>query len=238
MTARELHWLDDRDPRNIVRWLGAAAVVVGLYGALIAGYLVWHQPSEEIGDLTPVVTVDLAPIDSVADAHQRDIAPGPEDMVEQSRCRKWKNSRSSSQRPRNRHRRRRPQPTLRCPNLNRRKRSRRSARPLRARRPASKVARRGSCPSWQADLVRHLQQYKRYPSGAQGKREQGVVLLGFSVDRNGRVLARRIVQSSGHADLDQEVMDMIVRAQPLPAFPASMTQSELDLTVPIRFSLR
>jgi periplasmic protein TonB len=64
------------------------------------------------------------------------------------------------------------------------------------------------------------------------------VLLGFSVDRNGRVLARRIVQSSGHADLDQEVMDMIVRAQPLPAFPASMTQSELDLTVPIRFSLR
>jgi TonB family protein len=151
--------------------------------------------------------------------------------------RKRKNGRTSP-RLRSRLRHRRPQPTLRCPNLNRRKRSRRSARPLRARRPASKVARRGSCPSWQADLVRHLQQYKRYPSGAKGKREQGVVLLGFSVDRNGRVLAHRIVQSSGHADLDQEVMDMIVRAQPLPAFPASMTQTELALTVPIRFSLR
>jgi periplasmic protein TonB len=33
-------------------------------------------------------------------------------------------------------------------------------------------------------------------------------------------------------------MEMVVRAQPLPAFPPSMTQSKLDLTVPIRFSLR
>ena len=92
-------------------------------------------------------------------------------------------------------------------------------------------------PSWQADLVRHLQQYKRYPLAAQAKHEQGVVLLGFSVDRNGRVLTRRVVQSSGHPDLDQEVMEMVMRAQPLPAFPPSMTQTKLDLTVPIRFSL-
>ena len=64
------------------------------------------------------------------------------------------------------------------------------------------------------------------------------MLLGFSVDRSGRVLTRRVVQSSGHPDLDQEVMEMVMRAQPLPAFPPSMTQSELDLTVPIRLSLR
>jgi hypothetical protein len=31
---------------------------------------------------------------------------------------------------------------------------------------------------------------------------------------------------------------MIERAQPLPAFPHSMTAAELSLTVPIRFSLR
>jgi protein TonB len=33
-------------------------------------------------------------------------------------------------------------------------------------------------------------------------------------------------------------MAMIERAQPLPAFPPSMTQTKLDLTIPIRFSLR
>jgi protein TonB len=86
--------------------------------------------------------------------------------------------------------------------------------------------------------VRQIQRTKRYPPEAQARGEQGVVLLSFSLDRNGRVLAHRIAESSGHADLDNEVMAMIERAQPLPAFPPSMTQTKLDLTIPIRFSLR
>jgi len=92
-------------------------------------------------------------------------------------------------------------------------------------------------PSWQAALLKHLQNYKRYPRAAQTRGEQGVVLLHFRIDRNGRVLMHRILRSSGSAELDGEVLAMIERAQPLPAFPASMTQDELDLTVPIRFSL-
>jgi protein TonB len=93
-------------------------------------------------------------------------------------------------------------------------------------------------PSWRDRLVAHLQRHKRYPSSAQSRREEGVVLLGFSMDRSGRVIARRIARSSGHSDLDAEAMSMIQRAQPLPAFPATMSQARLDLTVPIRFSLR
>ena len=237
MIARELNWLDDREPRAILRWAGAAVIVVGLHAALIAGYLVWRQPGEEIGDLTAIVTVDLAPIDSVADANQRDIAPGPEDMVEQKpvpEAEKQPDQPKIEEPP--------PPPAstadIALPE------PKPPAKVEEERLPAPRTTARVEggaprvAPSWQADLVRHLQQYKRYPIGAQGKREQGVVLLGFSVDRTGRVLAHRIVQSSGHADLDQEVMEMIVRAQPLPAFPPSMTQSQLDLTVPIRFSLR
>jgi protein TonB len=91
---------------------------------------------------------------------------------------------------------------------------------------------------WQTALVRHLQQYKRYPSDAQSRGEEGVVQLSFTVDRSGRVLNREIVRSSGHRELDNEVMSMIERAQPLPPFPASMPQAKLDLTVPIRFSLQ
>jgi len=87
-------------------------------------------------------------------------------------------------------------------------------------------------------LVRHLQQYKRYPSDAQSRGEEGVVQLSFTVDRTGRVLNREIVRSSGHRELDNEVMSMIERAQPLPPFPVSMPQAKLDLTVPIRFSLQ
>ena len=112
-----------------------------------------------------------------------------------------------------------------------------------ARAPAVPARVKGAAPrvepSWQTALVlRHLQQYKRYPSDAQSRGEDGVVLLSFTVDRTGHVLARRIVHSSGHRELDNEVMSMVERAQPLPPFPASMPQAKLDLTVPIRFSLR
>ncbi len=93
-------------------------------------------------------------------------------------------------------------------------------------------------PSWQTNLVRQLQRFKRYPASAQSRNEQGVVLLSFSLDRDGRVLAHSIARSSGYTDLDNEVMAMIMRAEPLPPFPASMTQPRIDLTVPIRFSLR
>jgi len=93
-------------------------------------------------------------------------------------------------------------------------------------------------PSWQTSQLRQLQRFKRYPVGAQSRNEQGVVLLSFSLDRNGHVLAHGIARSSGYADLDGEVMAMIMRAEPLPPFPASMTEPQIDLTVPIRFSLR
>ena len=86
--------------------------------------------------------------------------------------------------------------------------------------------------------MRQLQRVKRYPASAQAHKEEGIVLLSFSIDRNGHVLAHSIARSSGHAALDNEVLDMIMRAQPLPPFPESMTQTQIDLTVPIRFSLR
>ena len=42
----------------------------------------------------------------------------------------------------------------------------------------------------------------------------------------------------GVAALDEEVLAMVQRAQPLPAFPSAMMQQSVNLVVPIRFSLR
>jgi periplasmic protein TonB len=238
MTTRTLSWSDYDSRRDLLRWFAAAAIVGGLHAALIGGYLLWHQPDQAVGDFSSIVSVELAPIDSVADANQRDIAPGPEDMVEQKpvpEVEKQPEQPKTDQPP--------PPPAATTADL-----APPEPKPPEKveeeRPPAPRTAARVEggaprvAPSWQADLVRHLQQYKRYPSEAQAKGEQGVVVLGFSVDRSGRVLAHRIVQSSGHADLDHEVTEMIERAQPLPAFPPSMTQAQMDLTVPIRFSLR
>jgi protein TonB len=237
MTGHALTWFEDDEPRDLLRWTAAAAIVVGIHAALIGGYLLLHQPDDEIGDDSSVVTVELAPIDSVADANQRDIAPGPEDMVEQ------KVTPTETEKPDQPKVDEPPPPLATTADI-----------ALPEQKPPEKVEEQtppaprttarviGGAPrveaTWEAGLVKHLQQYKRYPSEAQSRSEEGVVLLSFSVDRNGHVLAHHVVHSSGHADLDDEVMAMIVRAQPLPAFPPSMTQPKLDLTVPIRFSLR
>ncbi|MSP47049.1 MAG: energy transducer TonB [Xanthobacteraceae bacterium] len=107
----------------------------------------------------------------------------------------------------------------------------------RAPNPGS-AASREALMSWRDLVMARLQQNKRYPGAAEARRDQGVVTLSFTVDRNGRVLSRSIARSSGVAALDEEVLAMVQRAQPLPAFPPVMGQSSVNLTVPIRFSLR
>jgi periplasmic protein TonB len=100
------------------------------------------------------------------------------------------------------------------------------------------TANRAAIASWQDLVMARLQQNKRYPSAAEARHEQGVATLNFIVDRNGRVTTRSIVRSSGSAALDEEVLAMVQRAQPLPAFPPGMPQHSINLTVPIRFSLK
>jgi protein TonB len=107
----------------------------------------------------------------------------------------------------------------------------------RAPSPGS-AANRAAIASWRDLVAARLQQSKRYPNGAASRREEGVVTLSFSVNRNGRVLSRRIVRSSGYSELDLEVLALLDRVQPLPPFPPTMTQSVVHLSVPIHFSLR
>jgi periplasmic protein TonB len=92
--------------------------------------------------------------------------------------------------------------------------------------------------SWREMVVARLQRAKRYPRGAESRREQGVVTLRFSLGRNGKVLARSIAHSSGYAELDQAALAMVLRARPFPPFPSSVTQPRINLSVPVRFSLR
>lgn len=100
------------------------------------------------------------------------------------------------------------------------------------------VSNSASIASWRDLIVSKLQSAKRYPSSAEQRRATGVVTLSFTLSRSGNVLSRSIGRSSGHPDLDQEVLAMVQRAQPFPAFPAGMPQASVHLSVPIRFTLR
>ena len=92
--------------------------------------------------------------------------------------------------------------------------------------------------SWQAQLVAWLEKYKRYPRMAQEQRQQGVVHLRFTIDREGKVLASEINKSSGFELLDEEVLALIQRAQPVPAPPPEVTGNRIEMLVPVSFSLR
>ena len=81
MTAISLGWFAEEEPRDFVRWGTATAIVLGVHAAVIAFYLVSHQP-EEIGDDASAVTIELAPIENTPDAVERDVTPAPETMIE------------------------------------------------------------------------------------------------------------------------------------------------------------
>jgi protein TonB len=92
-------------------------------------------------------------------------------------------------------------------------------------------------PTWKKLVVSALERNKRYPAAAQTRGEHGTAQLAFSLDRQGKVMASRIVKSSGSATLDQETLDLVRRAQPFPPPPAAMPGAQIDLAVPIQFNM-
>ena len=92
--------------------------------------------------------------------------------------------------------------------------------------------------TWQSLLLARLEQAKRYPEAARMRRQQGVVLLSFAMDRNGMVLSVSVKKSSGFDILDQEALALVQRAQPLPKPPPEILSNPVELVVPIEFSLK
>jgi protein TonB len=114
------------------------------------------------------------------------------------------------------------------------------ATPLAAPAPpsASPAATAAARANWQGQLLAWLSQHKRYPREAQEQRQQGTAHLRFVLDRYGRVLSYSLARSSGFAALDEEVVALIQRAQPLPAPPPELSGTRFELVAPVEFSLR
>jgi protein TonB len=91
---------------------------------------------------------------------------------------------------------------------------------------------------WQSALATHLARFKRYPNAARSRGEQGTATVAFTIDREGRLLSSRIVQSSGSSLLDEETLAMLGRAQPMPKPPITAPDSALSLAIPVRFDIR
>ena len=85
--------------------------------------------------------------------------------------------------------------------------------------------------SWESEVAAHIRRYATY--AANGSRESGTVRVGVTIDRNGRLVSRRLAGSSGSSVLDSAAMAVIARAQPYPRFPPGMNQAQIALTIPL-----
>jgi periplasmic protein TonB len=123
------------------------------------------------------------------------------------------------------------------------------AEPLKADTPAEaqpettapqlpKLVNSTAIPTWKRQISLILERNKRYPHAAQSRNEAGVVELAFTLDRQGRVTASRIVKTSGSTALDNETLELVKRAQPFPPPPAEMSADQLNLIVPVRFNFK
>lgn len=92
-------------------------------------------------------------------------------------------------------------------------------------------------PTYEHAILTHLERHKRYPRSARRRSQEGTAYVRFRIDREGNVLMSQLARSSGYELLDQEVLETVRRANPLPAMPQEIAGATLEVTVPVRFRL-
>jgi protein TonB len=227
------------DSDDLRLWFASAAVVLAVHAGATAMLLRWHEPVE--GDEgTATIVVDLAPYLGPESESKQNLAPGPEQQ-------QFTPSEPQPETPEAKIEEKvEPPPPVPEPEVVLPPEPKPLERPREEPRPfvpqttapppprpsAARVA------SWHRQIVLQIERHKGYPAAAQARHQIGIAQLAFTINRQGRVVASRVVQSSGHPLLDQETIATVQRAQPFPVPPPNMPGETFDFTVPMRFNIR
>jgi len=84
------------------------------------------------------------------------------------------------------------------------------------------------------DIIRNNQ---RYPIMAVRNRLQGTVMVGFILNRTGKLLECHITQSCGHNLLDRAALRAVKSVSQFPPFPDSINWDQAGFIVPVTFRL-
>jgi protein TonB len=84
---------------------------------------------------------------------------------------------------------------------------------------------------------RHLERYKRYPEVALKKKEEGTVMVAFTVAHDGTVTKAWITHSSGNPLLDQAALAMLHDGSPVPPVPEQYWDRSGPIIMPVNFSI-
>jgi protein TonB len=261
MTSRVIHLLDDDRGHEFRRWSLAALIVLAAHLGLVGTYFLLYKPPPQGMPEGPAILIDLSPPAAPASPKDAEMGPvqeetlpppepqvmdikPPEPVIEPPPVPMESPVVLQPEPPKPQEIDRPKEPPPEKKVEPKKKPVQRTTAGPRSERAADQVsapsagASGAAMADWRSMVVSKLQSAKRYPSGAESRREQGVVTLSFTLSRSGAVLSRSIARSSGFPELDQEVLSMVQRASPFPPFPAGMNQASQHLTAPVRFSLR
>jgi TonB family protein len=90
--------------------------------------------------------------------------------------------------------------------------------------------------TWQKELVAHLDKHKRYP--AERSLKSAEIVVGFTLDRVGHVVAVNIVKGSGDAAFDEAALAMVRRSDPVPQPPPLIADEGLTFSLPVIFRVK
>jgi periplasmic protein TonB len=227
------------DRIETVRWAACFVVVASLHAAVALSFVRAPQSSDfEAG--APVVMLELPEVTSAPTAPPSDLAPGPLEMETEPTPPPKEETKPPEEvaevalpepeppkpKPPVEQREATAMPSVELPPA--------AAPPT----PGAEVKTPAALIRWQSALAAHIERYKRYPTAARAHHEQGIATIAFTIDHEGHLLRSSIVQSSGSLALDQETLDMLARAQPMPKPPESTPDRALSFIVPIRFNIR
>ncbi|MDE3060028.1 MAG: energy transducer TonB [Pseudomonadota bacterium] len=84
-----------------------------------------------------------------------------------------------------------------------------------------------------------IQKFKLYPDEARNTGQQGDTVVRIRIDRQGNIRYYVLERSTGFPLLDHAAIDMIRRANPVPAVPTDYPQSDLmEFLIPVSFHLQ
>ena len=86
-------------------------------------------------------------------------------------------------------------------------------------------------------LWRAISKFKKYPNVARTRGYQGEVILGLELDGYGKIKSKKILQSSGYEMLDNQALEMVDKAVPLPLPAEALRNSNFNITIPVPFKL-
>ena len=91
---------------------------------------------------------------------------------------------------------------------------------------------------WQELLAGHMELHKRYPRRAMRRRQEAIVYVRVTINRDGYVIDYQLEQASRYELLNKESLELITRAEPLPPPPQEVVGNIIQFVVPIDFSVR